>query len=75
MLGRPLPLTSAASAAPAAPAKRGGWLAWLTRTLRAIETRRHLTEMDDRMLKDIGITRMDARIEANRSPWDIAPYR
>lgn len=70
MSGRTLPLSSQASAVAAAQAKRGGWLVWLTRCLRAIETRRHLTEMDDRMLKDIGITRDQARKESRRSPWD-----
>ena len=39
--------------------------------LRAITTRRHLAEMDDRMLKDIGISRVDALREAERLPWDL----
>ncbi|WP_043344660.1 DUF1127 domain-containing protein [Belnapia moabensis] len=43
--------------------------------LRAAITRRYLAEMDDRMLKDIGISRMDARQEAERLPWDITPPR
>lgn len=75
MSGRILPYLSAASGVPASAAKHGGWLAWLARCLEAIETRRHLREMDDRMLKDIGISRMDARIEAGRAPWDVAPRR
>jgi uncharacterized protein YjiS (DUF1127 family) len=43
--------------------------------LRTATTRRYLAEMDDRMLKDIGISRMDARREAERLPWDLSPPR
>ncbi len=39
--------------------------------LRAIGTRRQLAEMDDRMLRDIGISRVDALQEADRLPWDL----
>lgn len=73
MSGRTLPLSSAATGLVAAQPKRGGWIAWMTRCLQAIETRRHLAEMDDRMLKDIGITRLDALVESARSPWDTMP--
>ncbi|MCO6419952.1 DUF1127 domain-containing protein [Siccirubricoccus sp. KC 17139] len=38
---------------------------------RAIATRRQLAEMDDRMLRDIGISRADALHEAERAPWDL----
>lgn len=40
---------------------------------RAIQTRRQLAEMDDRMLRDIGISRADALQEAERLPWDTGP--
>jgi uncharacterized protein YjiS (DUF1127 family) len=50
-----------------------GWREWLSAMLRAMETRRYLVEMDERMLKDIGITRSEALEEANRAPWDLAP--
>jgi uncharacterized protein YjiS (DUF1127 family) len=50
-----------------------GWLAWLAEMLRCVTTRRHLAEMDARMLKDIGISRAEAFEEANRAPWDIGP--
>ncbi len=50
-----------------------GWLRWLAAMLRAIETRHRLAQMDDRMLKDIGITRSEALEEANRAPWDVGP--
>jgi uncharacterized protein YjiS (DUF1127 family) len=39
--------------------------------LRAAITRRQLAHMDDRMLKDIGISRLDALTEADRLPWDL----
>jgi uncharacterized protein YjiS (DUF1127 family) len=32
-------------------------------------TRRELAEMDDRMLKDLGISRAQAQFEANRPIW------
>lgn len=38
---------------------------------RAFVTRRQLAEMDDRMLRDIGISRADALREAERRPWDL----
>jgi uncharacterized protein YjiS (DUF1127 family) len=41
--------------------------------VRALQTRRQLTEMDDRMLRDIGISRVDALHEADRLPWDLTP--
>ncbi len=38
---------------------------------RAVATRRQLAEMDDRMLRDIGISRADALQEVERAPWDL----
>ena len=32
-----------------------------------------LSRLDDRMLRDIGISRVDALHEAERAPWDLAP--
>jgi uncharacterized protein YjiS (DUF1127 family) len=52
-----------------------GWTSWLARALRAIETRRQLAAMDDRMLADIGISRTDALREADRRPWDFSESR
>lgn len=43
--------------------------------LRARRTRQMLTEMDDRMLSDIGIGRGDALMEASRPMWDVGPWR
>jgi uncharacterized protein YjiS (DUF1127 family) len=34
-------------------------------------TRRYLSEMDARMLKDIGLSRAEALEEASRRPWDF----
>jgi uncharacterized protein YjiS (DUF1127 family) len=39
--------------------------------LEAKRTRRLLTEMDPRLLADIGTTRAEAITEANRPFWDI----
>jgi len=61
------PIRRAARPAPA------GWLGWLAEVLRAIETRRRLEGMDERMLKDIGISRAEALEEAGRAPWDLGP--
>ena len=54
--------------------RQAGWLAWLATAMHAIQTRRRLAEMDDRMLKDIGISRADALQEAERAPWDLGPH-
>ncbi|WP_424137419.1 DUF1127 domain-containing protein [Roseomonas chloroacetimidivorans] len=48
-----------------------GWLAMLERMVRVIEERRLLATLDDRMLSDIGINRLEAEREAARAPWDI----
>ena len=49
---------------------RQAWMA-LAEMRHARRTRRLLTEMDDRMLADIGIGRGDALMEASRASWDI----
>lgn len=43
--------------------------------LRAVATRRDLLELEDRMLRDIGIGRAEALAEARRAPWDLGPAR
>jgi uncharacterized protein YjiS (DUF1127 family) len=52
------------------PSGLRGLPAWRA-MLRAALTRRQLAEMDDRMLRDIGISRADALHEAERAPWDL----
>jgi uncharacterized protein YjiS (DUF1127 family) len=42
----------------------------MAKAWRIITTRRHLREMDDRMLKDIGVSRTQANYEAARPVWD-----
>lgn len=44
----------------------------LRRAWRAVSTRQGLAELDDRMLRDIGVTRAEAHAELNRSPWDLS---
>jgi len=63
-----LSLAQLGHAAPAMAPRPGLRAIW-----RAIQTRRQLAEMDDRMLRDIGISRLDALQEAERAPWDLAP--
>jgi uncharacterized protein YjiS (DUF1127 family) len=41
----------------------------IARAWRNFTTRRHLAEMDDRMLQDLGISRAQAQFEANRPIW------
>ncbi|HWT10347.1 MAG TPA: DUF1127 domain-containing protein [Roseomonas sp.] len=72
MTTRSLPLSRTVPS----PAQHGtGWTDWLRRVLHAIESRRHLAEMDRRMLADIGISRSEALEEAARAPWDLTPPR
>ncbi|MDB5376516.1 MAG: hypothetical protein JWR00_962, partial [Rubritepida sp.] len=33
--------------------------------------RQHLSELDEHMLRDIGVTPSEARYEAMRRPWDV----
>ena len=44
---------------PAAPRLRLGLLSWLATRIRRARTRRALAALDDRMLRDIGLTRAD----------------
>ena len=43
--------------------------------MRARATRRLLSQMDDRLLADIGVGRGDALEEARRPMWDLAQRR
>jgi uncharacterized protein YjiS (DUF1127 family) len=65
--GRPM---EAGHARPGFPTRLRLLSAWMARALRNHATRRHLTEMDDRMLADLGISRTQAAFEASRWMWD-----
>ena len=43
----------------------------LLKMVRAFQTRRELSRLDARMLRDIGITAGDAAREGSRAPWDL----
>jgi uncharacterized protein YjiS (DUF1127 family) len=47
------------------------WLGMVARMTRAIEERRILSTLDDRMLADIGLNRLEAEREATRAPWHL----
>jgi uncharacterized protein YjiS (DUF1127 family) len=69
----PLPATT--GLAPQLPlALRRAWAefrrAYLV-ALRAERSRGDLRRLDDRMLADIGISRIQAKAEANRTPWQV----
>jgi uncharacterized protein YjiS (DUF1127 family) len=50
-------------------------LGFLAQMARTVEERGLLAEMDDRTLKDIGISRLEALTEIRRAPWDFGPRR
>jgi uncharacterized protein YjiS (DUF1127 family) len=61
---------------------RPGLTGWLLRTIdlmlswqEVARQRRALLALDERLLKDIGITRADAEREASRPFWDLAQER
>lgn len=43
----------------------------MTLGLCALRQRRRLAELDDALLRDIGLTRDEARAEARRPLWDV----
>lgn len=55
--------------------RRMGWLSvlWILRTIAwwrdRARQRRHLAKLDDRMLRDIGLTRLDVAAECRKLPW------
>ncbi|WP_438826861.1 DUF1127 domain-containing protein [Rhodovulum iodosum] len=57
----------------AAPLNRRGpgFLSRLFLGLGAARQRRRLAELDDALLRDIGLTRQDALSEARRPVWDV----
>lgn len=59
------------AARPVPPVLRNGWLSRLLAMSRAALTRRELAALDERQLRDIGLTRDEAMQEATRAPWDL----
>ena len=57
--------------APSRIARRANIAVRLAKAWRVVSTRKHLREMDERMLKDIGISRSQANFEATRPVWDV----
>jgi uncharacterized protein YjiS (DUF1127 family) len=53
---------------------RRGIIAWLRLAVSVKRHRRVLGELDRHLLKDIGLTETDARIEAERSLWDVPSH-
>jgi len=53
----------------------GGFFVTLRAILQAAASRRELAQMDERMLRDIGVGRSEALAEAERAPWDLTPRR
>jgi uncharacterized protein YjiS (DUF1127 family) len=41
----------------------------------AVTSRRELAELDERMLRDLGLSKADVAREVARAPWDTAPMR
>jgi uncharacterized protein YjiS (DUF1127 family) len=62
-----LPARFSALHAPSTPS--GGWVDALSRWLDAWRSRQTLDELDDHLLKDIGLTRAEARREASKFFW------
>ena len=49
--------------------RRGGWIAWTRAFAGRYHERRLLEELDDRALRDIGISRSQALAEAAKPFW------
>ncbi len=71
-----IPASSAggrATAEQASAAKEAGWLSSLLGTLFTwqgrIDDRMRLSELDDRLLSDMGISRTDAQYESSKPFW------
>jgi uncharacterized protein YjiS (DUF1127 family) len=59
---------------PALPPLAGLWDG-LRRAWVAHRTRRQLLELDDHLLRDLGLSRADVAREAARAPWDLDPVQ
>lgn len=66
----PMPVAaSLASTGPTPPAAGRPWPAWLSRALARAAERRQLLLMEERDLRDIGLTPSEARILAQKPLW------
>jgi uncharacterized protein YjiS (DUF1127 family) len=63
--------TDISSAAGAVRRPRPRLLRLLSGLTGVARSRRRLTELDDRMLRDIGVSRAEADREADRAAWDV----
>ncbi len=61
--------TSLASPGAPPPAARSPWPAWLSRVLAQASERRQLLAMEERDLRDVGLTPAEARILARKPLW------
>ncbi len=62
-----------ATACACEPVRQGLW----TRIRRMVslgKQRRALADLDDHLLRDVGLTRDQAMQEASRRPWDVPPH-
>jgi uncharacterized protein YjiS (DUF1127 family) len=50
-------------------ANQNKWFAWISRCLDRGSQRRALSELDDHLLRDIGISRLQALREAGKPFW------
>ena len=66
-------MTQVAIHRPCKPAKRSV-LGMITNAMSLKRQRRSLAELDDRALKDIGVTRSEADIEVGRYIWDAPEF-
>jgi uncharacterized protein YjiS (DUF1127 family) len=55
--------------APATAEERSGIVALLREWLRRSRTRHEIAELDDHLLRDIGLTRLEARAESSKHFW------
>ena len=61
-------------ACPARPRSRFSPFAWFRTALALRRQRRKLGVLDRHILKDIGLTESEARIEAERPIWDVPSH-
>jgi len=61
--------TSAQSTGVGRAGPAAGLLAWIRTMLARAQQRRELFELDDTLLRDIGINRLEARAEAAKPLW------